>query len=903
MRSLRIPLFLIAAALSARGAEPANLVANGDFSRVSGGQPRDWETAGDEALVTQTLSVITNAGGRFCAQLNCARFERQTSSAHAMLAQVGRVGLAQGRTYEFSCQFRAEALAGRSVSVAINDTKTWQNCGLQTAFSLADDWRTCRRIFRATRDVGASGRLQIWFNETGTLYVADVRIVEHRDEEVEFTQVVGASEGKNLVPNASFELGGSGWSSVGTGIGWGNLDRLHGRIGTSGGPDGRSFLRIPVGDALTPVLYFDYYEPVAQREFRPLAANEGWIRVVKGAAYTLSCFMRASREGVPAVLGVAAREPSGDGREHRQGLKLTTAWTRYSLTFSPEHRYVYVFAGPDLQREERVDVDIASVQLERGDRATEFEPRQPVELALVPSETGGIFYDDEAGALRLRACNYGHAPCRLTVKFRATDFDDQPAALPDRRLQLPAQSSVQEDVPLPGNWKGFYRVRASANTGETTLAAQARLAIVPRRADPDSVCGINHAFVTAGLIKLASKAGVSWYRDWSLKWQQMEPAKGEYHWELADTQIDRVLREGASVLPLLPPFPSADWASEAPPGLSTKGYPGVRARQAWGPRDPQELARFIEQAARRYKDRIHIWEFLNEPIYTDYALPARPPGQSADKSYKPADYVALLETAAAAMRKADPACKVIGGIAGGPREMTQDVLEAGILKHLDIFNLHIYPGLRAPEAYAGEMAQLLKQMDARGGRKPIWITEFSYYGVDDLPRRPFVPRPEAWAEERLLESERECADYTLRFFAVMLSHGVEKIFIHSGASGKINDPNFECALFDYGGAPRKLAPALAVLTQLLGPSPRRAGEKQIGQAGHVAAFETGQQAVLMLWQAQDQGAAGLSLPSGNDLTWLDAMGRKLGAPPAKLSSSLTYLLAPGGKCEELLGRL
>ena len=32
---------------------------------------------------------------------------------------------------------------------------------------------------------------------------------------------------------------------------------------------------------------------------------------------------------------------------------------------------------------------------------------------------------------------------------------------------------------------------------------------------------------------------------------------------------------------------------------------------------------------------------------------------------------------------------------------------------------------------------------------------------------------------------RQCADYTLRFFADMLSRGVQKIFIHSGASGTV----------------------------------------------------------------------------------------------------------------------
>jgi hypothetical protein len=255
------------------------------------------------------------------------------------------------------------------------------------------------------------------------------------------------------------------------------------------------------------------------------------------------------------------------------------------------------------------------------------------------------------------------------------------------------------------------------------------------------------------------------------------------------------------------------------------------------------------------------------------------------------------------MRKADPGCKVIGGIAGGPLQMTQDVLDAGILRQVDLFNLHIYPHLRAPEAYASEMAELLKRMDARGGRKPIWITEFSYYGVDDLPRRPFVPRPDAWAEERLLDSERQCADYTLRFFAVMLSHGVQKIFIHSGASGTVNDPSFECALFDYGGAPRKLVPALAVLTQVLGPAPECVGTKAIGKGRYVAGFETGKQALLVLWQSEDERTPDLRLPSGSDLSWMDAMGRKSARPPARLSSSLTYLLGRSGKAAELMEKL
>ena len=72
---------------------------------------------------------------------------------------------------------------------------------------------------------------------------------------------------------------------------------------------------------------------------------------------------------------------------------------------------------------------------------------------------------------------------------------------------------------------------------------------------------------------------MTWYRDWSLKWQDLEPRPGEFHWAVGDAQIDRVLAEQVHLMSLLPPFPSADWNSETPAALATSGYPGVRLRQ------------------------------------------------------------------------------------------------------------------------------------------------------------------------------------------------------------------------------------------------------------------------------------------------------------------------------------
>ena len=194
------------------------------------------------------------------------------------------------------------------------------------------------------------------------------------------------------------------------------------------------------------------------------------------------------------------------------------------------------------------------------------------------------------------------------------------------------------------------------------------------------------------------------------------------------------------VLPLLPPFPSADWNSDAPASLAAgRSYPGQSAAgllRAQGPEGVGRVCREGRAAIQGPHPSLGVPQRAGVHVLR---LAVRPAGKLGGKRYTPADYVALLEVAAKGMREADPACKVIGGIAGPPKTMTREVIEAGCLKHVDIFNLHIYPGKRAPESYAGEMKDLLAVMDAHGGRKPIWMTEFSYYGADNLPRRPFFP--------------------------------------------------------------------------------------------------------------------------------------------------------------------
>ena len=884
---MRQAIACLAAILPLLANAEQNLVANGDFAQLEKGLPAAWEACGNPDTVEQRLEAGDEGGTRF-ARLVCSRCEKNDPSSHAMLAQVGRVRLEKDKLYAFSCRVKAKDLNGRVLAVAISDTQDWENCGLTSEIPLTGEWTDFRIRFKATRTVGDRSRLQFWHHETGVFCLADVRLTEAPPVEVAFTDLLRPGDSKNLIPNASFECGAFGWSSLGENTGWGNLSGLHGHVVTVGdAPHGRRILRIPLGGEQTPTLYFDYLAPTVRKEIQPLAANKGWIPVKVGQPYTLSCFMRASEDGAPARLGLRLMNPDESAwnvNDDRRPVVLTKQWQRFTATFRPHKRCVFATLGPAFESnpDHTVEVDVDAVQFEAGEQASAFAPRSAVEVGVEPSgptSPSGIFVAGQAPELLLQSSGDGSP--RAKVGFEVTDYFGAKVALPD--------ATANATIRLPSEWKGYYRVRVLCDADRHLNGRSFPIAIVPKPTCPDTPIGINHAFAHAPLIQLARKVGVTWYRDWSLKWQDLEPRPGEFHWAVGDAQIDRVLAEQVHLMSLLPPFPSADWNSEAPAALATSGYPGVRLRQAWAPKDPNELARFVGQTAGHFKGRVGVWEFLNEALYTDYALPGREKAEytrCGAKLYAMQDYVALLKLAYASIKQAAPSCQVIGGVACEPDPMALDSIAKGCLDACDIFNLHIYPGIRQPESFIPKMKALTDAMEAAGKRKPIWITEFSYYGTDTYPREPFIPDTAAGVDQQLLQNEKQCTDYTIRFFTVMLSFGVEKIFIHAGSNGAVNATPFECCLFDAGGAPKKIVPALAVFAELMGGHPKFTGFRPLGQSGYSYSFETEKGALTVLWAADEGAHASAALPGGCDC--LDLMGRKQAGATVALGASPIY---------------
>ena len=891
-------ILVLLQAMTVQGGE--NIVANGSFEEADGSAPRAWTAAGGSD-VKQTLTTGAGHAGNRSARLECSAISPGKSDGHAMLAQLGTIGLAKERWYVFSCWLRAEGLRSRQVHLALKNTRTWDDEGLSAEIVTRPAWRKFEHSFKASRDLDPKdSRLQFWFAETGTLWVDDVSLTYGSEPHPVFTRTISRGASSNLLPNGSFEAGPDGWTSMGETTGWGNLTGLYGQVQEGGAFHGGKCLKIELGTGLTPVTYFDYFNPARVEQRAPLAANLGWIQAERGKWYVLSAWMRADRDRVPALMKVIQCDPASWQREAEKAVELSREWKRYELAVTAEATSLFVALGPDLRkyRGSGARVWLDAVQVEEGRNAGAFVPREPVEIGVTTGLFGNVLPAGKPPILRV--CGYNGTDAEASVRLTGTarDFFGNSSPLPALTLSIPRRGSAAGPWPVQSavRGKGHFRLEIAWETGGRRHRRDLTLAVLDSDSPADSPFGVNHAPANAELSGLMRRAGVAWARDWSLKWQDVEPRPGAFTFEVTDPQIDRLAALGFKTVCLLPPFPSSNWASSAPAGTDTSGYPGVRRLMSYAPKDPALLARFIGKTIEHYRDRVKVWEFLNEPVYTDYSLPG--PGQRVPgAAYTIRDYASLLAVAYTAMKKADPACRVVAGIGCGPGGLVSEFIEAGGLNLCDALNLHIYPSLARPESFIEPMTALRRDMEKRGRPKPVWVTEYSYYGADEKPWEPFVGDPNDWAGTRLLEDEKQAADFSVRFAVVMIAGGAEKIFYHSGASAGPNVEPLECCLIGAEGRPRKACAAQSEMARRLGSRPKFV--RRIDTPCYAFLFKTDSGSLIAAWSDGEETAGAKVGFVGPAVAAFDIMGNPLAPGSHDLGDSPVYLTGGELDCESL----
>ncbi len=894
-----LALLALIAATACRAVE-TNLVANGSFeqSQAKPGVPDDWSSAGNQA-VKQQLTLDTGRDGKNCAKLACAEFTGDGPDYHAMICQVGRVSVRQGQWYRLSFWAKGEGIRGGAVEVALTDTRRWDNAGLAEAFTPGAQWRQFDFLFRARDNLAAAAsRLQFWFKSTGTLWLDDVVLAQSADGQQWFPQI--STDGvKNFIPNSSFECGTANWGSFTYGLsGWaGNLYRLEGSVDGEVAQHGRHSLRIALTPNTLPVFYFDYYDPIRQPVRRVLAANRGWFRVKPGEKLTLSAFLRADAAGVAAQMVV------NEAPNHllRKQVAVGTAWERYEFTFTPTQPFLFIGIGLDLEasRRDAATLWLDSVQLERGDHATAYEPRQPVESFLQSTQTGNIFTNAESGlAFTLQAFNNSGRAQVLRGRFQVTDFFDSVVKQTERELNVPAHEDASLSLSrLCRRRQGFFRASwtalspVAAPAGQTEPGASLRCALItPAAVDlADSPLGFNHAYPWDFLVRLAREAGIVWWRDWSAKWQTVEPEKGKFDFTAADTQIQRVLNLDSEVEVLLP-FPSAKWsttarAEEVDKAAGANDYLRARLPCSYAPADLNDFGAYAAAVARHYSESrpraVTHFQILNEPVYTDYALPRK-------FGYTLADYLRLLEVGSRALHAADPQCRVVGGISAHLEAgLTRDFVTQGGLQWVDVFDLHMYDPARPAGSYEEPFRSLEALMRGHGGPKPVWITEWGCYADDDPP---CVPESvgDATMNRCRWPNERAATEHIVKFTAVAFAHGVRKIFFHAGTCGAINGPDAGGVLFEYGGAPRKMYAGVAALTRLLGVPDECV--KTVHDSGLWAyVFRTKDRVVAIAWCESGHSRKFDLAPT---VQAYDIMGNAISPASLMLGQSPIYLAGP-----------
>ena len=876
MRRVFACLLIGAFTATAPGADnTANLVKNPGFEQDADGDgvPDAWRWAGDRRLVTQTLALDKGRDGHHSARLACSRYEPGNPAAHAMLCQMD-VPVRRGKLYHVTLWAKAEKITSDVVFIALSDTSCWADCGLQDAFVPTPRWQRYEFIFRAKRDCLKAGRFQIWFQSTGTLWVEDVCFEEGGRDLYQPGNKIPAGASANLVPNASFECGTDGWGSAewDRKMHWGGrINRLFGTLDKEQAVDGRCSLRIDLGPDNQPVSFFDYYELCRTAIRAPLAASVGFIEVEPGRRHTLSVFMKADKSGTPARLAVRQFQ----GGHSEKGVLLSTDWQRYALTFTPRAEWCYVLAGPDLRKSDenpdppqRATLWLDAVELRPGEKPETFITREPVECGVVTDRPGNVFGWDEPVRIRLAVSNSDSAGGReVTIDLRLTDFFDKEVWRESIRVDVPAGQRVEREVivgPKP-ELRGFLRLSAKTTSGDIASRQTMRLAVIPIYPGGDSRFGVNHAYPWPHLLDLSRKAGLVWVRDWSLKWQEVEPEKGRFTFVETDYQIDRPLAHKLRVLGLLP-FPSSHWLSSAPPSVTAGDrYPQSRQRVAYAPRDLAEFENYVARTVGHYKGRVTWWQVFNEPLFTSYALPRK-------HGYDGATYAKYVKAFARAARRADPECRVLAGIGylreGEILDDFEKLFAAGGLEAIDAVDVHHYPRLRPPEFIEKPLEELNELMERHGGRKPIWLTEYGYYADDD----PWsLPMPHS-GFNRPLASEQLQGEYAVRWATIMMAGGVEKIFYHAGTCGGVNNDSLQGVFYKYAGTPHKIYAAQAVMAHLFTPACRFVKRLDLAEGVKGYLFRDGRRSVAVVWAVRGAKTKPLRLADERQGLW-DMMGR------------------------------
>lgn len=257
---------------------------------------------------------------------------------------------------------------------------------------------------------------------------------------------------------------------------------------------------------------------------------------------------------------------------------------------------------------------------------------------------------------------------------------------------------------------------------------------------PDSYFGmhIHRALTGTPWPDLPFKVWRLW--DTETTWAQIEPHKGEWHFETLDGLVK--LAEAHNVEVLLCFGRTPDWASSDPKALL--GPVGAGA-----PKTMEDWRDFVRAVVTRYKGKIHAYEVWNEPNVKDQFYSGDIPTM-VEMTHEAADIVHSVDPSALV---ASPSPSQKDGL-----PWFEAFLQAGGAQFVDVIAYHLYVYPDKPEQIV-PLAQAVKAAMAKyNAKQPLWNTEIG------------------WAQPKIFANDYEASAYVARSLLLAWVSGADRFY-------------------------------------------------------------------------------------------------------------------------------
>lgn len=475
----------------------------------------------------------------------------------------------------------------------------------------------------------------------------------------------------------------------------------------------------------------------------------------------------------------------GDGRQLQaaeQELK-PDDWQRVSLTFTP----VLLGGMHQLTIDGSGSVWLDALQVERGERATDYAPQQACEVALGLPESSAsaarVQFIDEPAEIRYAVTS---APAGSVLKLRQYDLYGGETGLPEVKLAHGRTAGTTKLAPPEGRRCGAFRVEARVEDGQGKAISPTDEVVVHRlnrprywnKPAPQSPFGI-HTNSTTRHILMAKAIGANWTRlhdagTTYIGWAHLEPEPGK--WTFYDAELQRYGKYGLKILGLLSTAPL--WAT-----YQEKPHNGYFDRYV-EPKDLSQFANYVKVVTARYKGLIDSYDVWNEPWGTGFWSMG---WDEAKQEYKRSptaseDYYKLQKAAFEAAQAVDPKLTILGfntyaSLEG--RQWSADLYKFGGLDACDVVCYHHYtsayngyPGDDVDRGLQDAVAPIVAELDRVP--KPVWMTEGS--PTSSLLNNGFY-RETVGGQD--IDDNWGIANRLCRYMVSLLSQRVAKVFLYT----------------------------------------------------------------------------------------------------------------------------